>query len=696
MATPHPAAPDWVLLPPAEQQLESGWVGYRHVSGVMHWHHAASDEDRLSVALVIPTPSDDDSGIAHALEHMVLRGSSRYPDANTFLSLRAELTLLEFNATTQKESTRFHLSGYDPASVLRGIGFMSDCVFSPLLNSDDFDDEVIRHTVRADGFGLDGALYRELTEYQRNARFNEAVDMAVNSKPRVPLYGGMPDTLEALDIVKLRRYHNKHYRPENAVLISSGSWPMIGLWRQVSKALINVDKALSTPDDDDKVRHVPSVPSPTFSSDSLPETSPDHRIETLPFSPYWASVLHPSLRALRWRKKLTELGATLLPLSSDFQPRPTLRFRVTQRTDIKALLLWLEHIKDEISARRIAWQSQYFALEQGRFMASRWGDGLHRLFHDFALSPFAPSYLKATPNTEKLPPDSEGVSLVPQGEWLSPCQPLRRLSILCRCQARDHATRAAIERWLTLCQQRTLRWAWMKGSPILCDINQWDCANAVILGYTVDLPISDVDALRQFWHHTLRMHEIDAIPGTWQRTEDGMVFLGKGSSPVYRTGSIMESHKDEDSAMHVTLSFPHSVEAGEIAALGQAVMATSMIQKRRLGGRCYAVSVGVDLMHYELTFDTVADGDPSVSFIALLNAFEVLSKPMDDKTFEKACHGGLGLVSAKYNKSQGRFHRALLGMAGQTTAIDVSKATPDSLVNLVTQVLAALKQPTWH
>ncbi|PML81593.1 insulinase family protein [Enterovibrio norvegicus] len=688
MATPHPAAPDWFLLPPAEQQLASGWVGYRHVTGVMHWHHAASDEDRLSVALVIPTPSDDDSGIAHALEHMVLRGSTRYPEPETFLALRAELTLLEFNATTQKESTRFHLSGYDPASVLRGIGFMSDCVFSPLLNSDDFDEEIVRHTVRADGLGLDGTLYRELTEYQRNERFNESVDMAVNSEPRAPLYGGMTDTLQALDIVKLRRYHNTYYRPENAVLISSGSWPMIGLWRQVSKALSHVGKALSTPDDDDKVRHERPVSSPA----ALPEL----RIETLHFSPYWASVLHPALRALRCQKKLAEMGAILLPLNSDFQPKPTLRFRVTQHTDIAALSRWLEHVQHDLSARRIAWHSQYFALEQGRLMANRWGDGLQRLFHDFAISPFASPYLKAMPNTETLPHESERLLAEPQGEWLSPCQPLRRLSILCRCQARDQATRAAIERWLALCQQRTLRWAWMKGSPILCDIRQWDCANAVIIGYTVDLPVSDVEALRQFWHHTLRMNEIEAIPGTWQRNEDGMVFLGRGSAPVYRTGSVMASHKDEDSAMHVTLSFPHTVEAGDIAVLGQAVMATSMIQKRRLGGRCYAVSVGFDLMHYELTFDTVADGDPSVSFIALLNAFEVLSKPLDDPMFEKACHGGLGLVSAKYNKSQGRFHRALLGMVGQTSAIDVSKTTPDSLVNLVTRVLAALKQPTLH
>ncbi|WP_232313449.1 hypothetical protein [Enterovibrio coralii] len=120
------------------------------------------------------------------------------------------------------------------------------------------------------------------------------------------------------------------------------------------------------------------------------------------------------------------------------------------------------------------------------------------------------------------------------------------------------------------------------------------------------------------------------------------------------------------------------------------------MKKRRLGGRCYSYGVGLDLMNYELTFDTVSDGDPSVSFIALLRAFETLAKPMDEQQFEKACKGGLGLVSSRYNKSQARFHRALLSMVGLSAAVDFASITPNTLAQLATKVLYALKHPTVH
>nr|WP_269808740.1 insulinase family protein [Enterovibrio nigricans] len=186
MAKPHPAAPDWFLLPPDQQQLEMGWVGYRHTSGMLHWHHASSDEDRLSASIVVPTPVEDDSGVTHALEHMVLRGSMRNPDPDTFLSLRAELALLEFNATTKLQSTRFHLTGYDPTSALRGLGFFADSVFSPQLTEEDFDEEIIREQ----GVGFDGALYRELEAYIRSPVFRDSITRAQCSQPRAPLFGG--------------------------------------------------------------------------------------------------------------------------------------------------------------------------------------------------------------------------------------------------------------------------------------------------------------------------------------------------------------------------------------------------------------------------------------------------------------------------------------------------------------------------
>ncbi|EOD79154.1 putative metallopeptidase, M16 family [Grimontia indica] len=676
MAKPHPAAPDWLLLPPDEQQLETGWVGYRHVSGALHWHHAASEEDRLSAAIVFPTPVDDDSGITHALEHMVLRGSARYPEPDTFLTLRAELALLEFNATTQKESTRFHLTGYDPHSVLRGIGFMADSVLAPQLADDDFDDEIVRES----GDNFEGALYRELGEYMRHERFQQSTEQAAMSEPRAPLYGGMPETVPLLGINDLRRYHNHYYRPESMVILTSGNWPMVALWRQISKSLSNVGKPLPT-----------DVPELSLQANVASE---NHAfVETLSYSPHWAAALYPTLCSLRNQQIMKAHGAALLPLITDFQPVPALRFRLDDNADLEALHRHVEEVAKRMPSRRVNWQSGYFSLQQGRDMVRRWGDGLQRLYHDFSVTPFAPPFLKGDVS-EPLLEDTQ--LSIANAEWLSPCKPLTRMAILCRCNARDEDTKASLERWLILCQQRTLRWAWMQGQPVLGSMGEWHCANALVLGYTVDLPLEQVNTLRHFWHNHLSADEINVLDGEWQHTQNGIEFYVTQSTPVFRAGSIMASHKDEEGAMHVTLSFPHTVEAGDIATFGQAVMASEMVKKRRLGGRCYSFGVSIDLMTYELAFDTVADSDPSVSFVALLNAMEGLTKPMENSELEKRCQGGLGLVSARYRKSHARFHTALLGTVGQPSAVDFTVVTPTSLADIATNVLTALKHPTVH
>ncbi|MGF1768166.1 insulinase family protein [Enterovibrio makurazakiensis] len=678
MAKPHPAAPDWILLPPKDQQLGTGWVGYRHVSGMMHWHHAASEDQRLSASLVVPTPVEDDSGITHALEHMVLRGSMRFPDSDTFFSLRSELALLEFNASTKKESTRFHLSGYDPHSALRGIGFFADSVLSPQLTLEDFEQEIF-HPL-GDDYG--GTLYREISEYMRIEHFHASTVQAVNCVPRAPLFGGMPDTITQLDIAALRRYHHHYYRPENILLITAGSWPMVALWRQVSKALDGVGTPFSVTLSEQDI----------FSS--VVAEKDDERIESLALSSHWAAVLHATLSSLKYRQPLSELGAQLLPLNNDFQPAPALRFRVSQQCSLSDLEQLVEGARQRLSAKRTAWQSGYFKLQQGQRMATRWGDGLQRLYHQFSTTPFAPPYLKGEV-CEQLPTFSFTDKQC-QGEWIAPCPPLVRLAILCRFNARDTKTRADLTRWLELCEQRTLRWAWMQSKPILGEIKEWYCANAVVKGLTVDLPESDMALLRHFWHHTLSANEIHAMDAEWQHTAQGIVLNCAGSVPVFRAGTIMASHRDDETAMHVALSFPHTTEAGTIAALGQAVMASSLILQRRLGGRCYSLGVSFDLMSYELTFDSVADSDPSVSFIALLNAFETLCSPLDEDDIEKVCDGGLGLVSARYNKSNARFHQTLLNTVGRSVALDFSVVSPASLAQLATQVLYALKHATLH
>nr|WP_269808741.1 hypothetical protein [Enterovibrio nigricans] len=304
---------------------------------------------------------------------------------------------------------------------------------------------------------------------------------------------------------------------------------MVALWRQISKALEGVGGALPVPKSDFLLK--------SDYQDGAPVT-----IHALSYTPQWSAILPPSLSTFRAQQKLQALGATLLPLMSDFQPVPTLRFAVSEVTDIERLTYFVEDVQRRIPSKRAIWQSGYFCIQQGREMVDRWGDSLQRLYHDFGMTPFTPDFLKSedAENLLNLPATRENQV---NEEWISPCQPLRRMAILCRCNARDEETRESLKRWLVLCQQRTLRWAWMQSKPMLGAMGEWLCANALVIGYTVDLRASDVRVLRDFWHNTLSDTEISAIDGDWAHTSDGIVFTCVKSEPVFRTGSIMRAIK---------------------------------------------------------------------------------------------------------------------------------------------------------
>ena len=90
---------------------------YTHQSGLTHFNiQDQSDTERYSGALFVATPSENDSGIAHALEHLVFRQSQAFPDSTTLFQLVA-LTDIQINASTLNGVTCFHFSSSYAFSV---------------------------------------------------------------------------------------------------------------------------------------------------------------------------------------------------------------------------------------------------------------------------------------------------------------------------------------------------------------------------------------------------------------------------------------------------------------------------------------------------------------------------------------------------------------------------------------------------
>ncbi len=155
--------------------------------------------------------SEEFAGISHFLEHMLFRGAGRY--ANSSAIERAFETIGgAVNASTDAESTCYH-SRVHPTHAAKGIEIFAEMLRNPLFNDLEIERRIIIEEARED-FNEQGA--------QTNPD-NLMVTLLWPLQPLgMPLIGS-DQSLEAMDLVALRNFHQQNYVPQNTVIACSGS-----------------------------------------------------------------------------------------------------------------------------------------------------------------------------------------------------------------------------------------------------------------------------------------------------------------------------------------------------------------------------------------------------------------------------------------------------------------------------------------
>src|SRR3990167_6546775 len=160
--------------------------------------------------------SESNSGIAHFLEHMVFKGSKKYPDFFTVSSVLESLGATH-NAFTSKDHTGFWVKS-PTVHFEKVIDVMSDIIIQPLLPAGEIEREK-------------GVIVAEMDMYEDNPmrRVGEYFEQLLY--PRSSL--GMDVIGKKETVAKFLRqtfvdYLRDFYHPKNAVLVVAG-----GLGRDV-------------------------------------------------------------------------------------------------------------------------------------------------------------------------------------------------------------------------------------------------------------------------------------------------------------------------------------------------------------------------------------------------------------------------------------------------------------------------------
>ena len=198
----------------------------RHrTTGAMHYHLACQNSENALMIGFATVPMTS-RGEAHILEHVVLCGSEKYPVRDPFFSMIKRSLNTFMNAMTASDWTVYPFASQNKKDFFNLLSVYTDAVFFPNIHPLDFAQEGIRIELDDDGkpqyhgivFNeMKGAMSGEIDQlyYALTPHLFPTTTYHYNS-------GGDPAEIPKLSHADLVAFHQAHYHPSNAIIMSFG------------------------------------------------------------------------------------------------------------------------------------------------------------------------------------------------------------------------------------------------------------------------------------------------------------------------------------------------------------------------------------------------------------------------------------------------------------------------------------------
>jgi presequence protease len=214
------------------RERELGMLGVharllRHDGSGAELLHLAGDEPNLSFAVGFATLPQDDTGVAHILEHMVLAGSERFPLKDPFFEMVKGSVAGFINAMTWPDRTVYPFATDHPKDFLNLLQVYLDAVFRPRLTRETFDQEAwhLEPGEERGSLRWRGVVFNEMKGAAGNP--DRALSMTeakalLGDTPYRHDSGGDPAAIPELTFEGLRAFHHDHYHPSRARFVVHG------------------------------------------------------------------------------------------------------------------------------------------------------------------------------------------------------------------------------------------------------------------------------------------------------------------------------------------------------------------------------------------------------------------------------------------------------------------------------------------
>src|SRR6056300_1150853 len=90
--------------------LDQSLLEFKHVKTGARHIHIQSDDSENTFMVVLKTIPEDESGVAHILEHITLCGSEKYPVRDPFFMMLRRSLNTYMNASTANDHTSYYFA----------------------------------------------------------------------------------------------------------------------------------------------------------------------------------------------------------------------------------------------------------------------------------------------------------------------------------------------------------------------------------------------------------------------------------------------------------------------------------------------------------------------------------------------------------------------------------------------------------
>lgn len=191
--------------------------------------YVENDNQEKVFSIGFRTPSQDDTGIFHILEHAVLNGSRKYPLKDPFVELLKGSLQTFLNAMTFSEKTIYPVASMNEVDFSNLVDVYLDAVFFPnVVNKKEiFQQEGwnLKYDEKENQYAFEGIVFNEMKGAQSSSqrRFVQGLEAALYpNTPYATNSGGTPLSILDLTWEQLVEAHQTYYHPSNSFIYLYG------------------------------------------------------------------------------------------------------------------------------------------------------------------------------------------------------------------------------------------------------------------------------------------------------------------------------------------------------------------------------------------------------------------------------------------------------------------------------------------